>query len=52
MNGFLIGSAGGGVVVVRAKTGGMKYSAAQELADEINAMYAAQQGVRADCSSL
>lgn len=43
MNWLLVGSVGGGVTIVNVESGGMTYSAAQKLADEINAMYAAQQ---------
>jgi len=43
MNWLIVGSVGGGVTVTRVESGGMTYSAAQKLADEINAMYAAQQ---------
>lgn len=42
MNWLLVGSVGG-VTIVNVESGGMTYSAAQKLADEINAMYAAQQ---------
>lgn len=46
MNWLLVGSVGGGVTVVHVESGGMTYSAAQKLADEINAMYAAQQSAQ------
>jgi len=49
MNWLLVGSVGGGVTVVHVESGGMTYSAAQKLADEINAMYAAKQSVCQIC---
>ena len=42
MNWLLVGSVGGGVTLVSVDGGGMTYSAAQKLADEINSMYAAE----------
>jgi phospholipase/lecithinase/hemolysin len=54
MNWLLIGSVGGGVTIVKVDGNGMTYSAAQKLADEINAMYAFQQSVhptRAGCGA-